>query len=199
MAKPENGLGHQFEHCEEYSMEQIAEHRILSVPQVFCSHSCLSYYLLSLGTQFREISKEELRPGAKHAASFTSVSIVPSVLGSYLLNEFVSAGGRIFRGSVRHLNDILEGGTTPFERTNAPSSRAPGQMRIPVPPSVVIVCAGLGAKFIGGIEDQSVYPTRIQVARLRMPWVKHGKAFYNNEKVANFFVVPLGNGDVSIC
>jgi glycine/D-amino acid oxidase-like deaminating enzyme len=51
------------------------------------------------------------------------------------------------------------------------------QLQIPIIPrkaDVIIVCAGLGARHLGGVEDQNCYPIRGQVLLARAPWYRHG-------------------------
>lgn len=60
----------------------------------------------------------------------------------------------------------------------------------------LIVCAGLGARFLGGIEDQDIYPIRGQVLILRAPWVNFGMSCVTDEGVTTY-VIPRGySGDV---
>ncbi|RXW18457.1 hypothetical protein EST38_g7395 [Candolleomyces aberdarensis] len=145
-----------FEHTEYFSAETIEEGKVLALPN------------------FQVLQPDQLVEGAKHGLTFTSVSVMPDQVINRLLSEFGSCGGRIFRGTVRHLNEIIEA------------------------PSAIVVCVGIGARTIGGIEDTSLRPMRIQVLKLRAPWMTVGKAFYGEDNVPTFFAIPLGSGDVLV-
>lgn len=103
-------------------------------------------------------------------------------------NDFTNNGGRFLRGTVRHIRELAEGGVTSFQRVPMNDD--------PTPPTAIVVCVGLGARFLGGLEDSTVAPVRIHLARLRAPAITSGRAFYNDNELPDFFVVPLGNGDV---
>ncbi|RXW14913.1 hypothetical protein EST38_g10942 [Candolleomyces aberdarensis] len=107
-----------------------------------------------------------------------------------MLLEFARNGGRILRGTVRHIREIVEGGIGAFAR--------PIDGELCKPPAAIVVCAGIGARFIGGIEDTTVFPVRNEVVKLRAPWITMGKAAYDQNLDISVFVVPLGDGDVVI-
>lgn len=51
------------------------------------------------------------------------------------------------------------------------------QLQVPIisrKADAIIVCAGLGARHLGGVEDQNCYPVRGQVLLVRAPWYRHG-------------------------
>jgi glycine/D-amino acid oxidase-like deaminating enzyme len=51
------------------------------------------------------------------------------------------------------------------------------QLQVPIisrKADAIVVCAGLGARHLGGVEDQSCYPIRGQVLLVRAPWYRHG-------------------------
>lgn len=60
----------------------------------------------------------------------------------------------------------------------------------------IVVCAGLGARSLGGVEDKDVYPVRGQLVLIRAPWVKSGctKSYANDTWT---YVMPRRSGDVS--
>lgn len=111
---------------------------------------------------------------------------------NYLVSRFLEKGGSITRGHVQHINQVLEAGSHPFRedvevrRNEAVSS-----------PDAVIVCVGLGARFLGGVEDRSVYPSRGQTVILRAPWVRFGKTF-EGESDEWTYTIPRKGGDVVI-
>ena len=65
------------------------------------------------------------------------------------------------RAQVQHIDQVLAGAFTPSL----------------CPPEVVFVCAGIGARFLGGVEDTSVYPVRGQTVLLKAPWFKEAVMF----------------------
>ncbi len=72
------------------------------------------------------------------------------------------------RGSVRHINQIVEGGAGLFNGATTP-----------LPPNVVVVCAGLGARFLGDIEDKDRCPlgsarSNFDHLMVRAPWITFG-------------------------
>ncbi|KAJ2912706.1 hypothetical protein MD484_g7709, partial [Candolleomyces efflorescens] len=143
-------------------------------------------------SELEVLPPESLVEGAKHGHSFRNIVLKPDQVTVAVFNEFVKSGGGVYRGTVRDLAELVEGGTSSFCRMSKMHPKGPIKS-----PSAVVICVGLGARFIGGIEDVTVKPTRIQYMRLRAPWVTSGKTFYDTDNQANFFAAPLGNGDVS--
>ena len=110
-------------------------------------------------------------------ASFTTVGIDTPVYLPYLLSRFLERGGNLIRGSIQHISQVLEGGLTPFK------------------PDALVVCAGIGARFLGGVEDRDVYPIRGQTVLIRAPWVKFGRTLNGKDEVT--YIIPRRSGDVS--
>lgn len=101
---------------------------------------------------------------------------------SYLLALFISRGGRIHRSSIQHISQVVDGAySTP---------------NIAPPPSAVVVCAGLGARFLGGVEDKAMYPIRGQTVLLRAPWVRFGRTTSSTSGLWTY-IIPRRSGDVS--
>lgn len=115
--------------------------------------------------------------GATLLASFTTVNIDTPVYLPYLLARFLAKGGSIIRSSVQHISQVLEGALTPFK------------------PDALAVCAGIGARFLGGVEDKDVYPIRGQTVLIRAPWVKFSRSL--NRTGADTYIIPRRSGDVS--
>lgn len=103
---------------------------------------------------------------------------------NYLLTEFLANGGRILRGSVQHVNQIIEGGTSLFSGGTANDH----------PPDAVVVAVGLGARFLGGVEDKAMYPVRGQTVLVRAPWVRFGKTEVTESGLT--YIIPRRSGDV---
>lgn len=86
------------------------------------------------------------------------------------------------RGAVQHINEVIEGGPRIFDKARNISS----------PVDAVIVCTGLGARSLGGVEDKAMYPLRGQTVLLRAPWVNFGRS---NDWT---YIIPRRSGDVCI-
>ncbi|KAJ3811691.1 D-amino-acid oxidase [Lentinula aff. lateritia] len=155
-----------------------------------CLLRCNELYIHHLGlpTQFRQLRPDELASGAVQGFACTAVTFdIPRYL-PYLLARFTSGGGSIIRGSVAHIQQVLEGGTTLFASGRKPS-----------PPDAVILCVGLGARFLGGIEDKDVIPVRGQTVLLRAPWVRTMPVLRDlKDGAMPPYVIPRKGGDVIV-
>jgi glycine/D-amino acid oxidase-like deaminating enzyme len=58
-----------------------------------------------------------------------------------------------------------------------------------------IVCLGLGARKLAGVDDANLYPIRGQTVILRAPWIRSGISL-SGEEGAFSYVIPRGNGEV---
>jgi len=124
-----------------------------------------------------QLVRTDLVEKAVLATSFTTVSIDTPVYLPYLLGRFLAKGGSIVRSSLQHISQVLEGALTPFK------------------PDALVVCAGIGARFLGGVEDKDVYPIRGQTVLIRAPWVKFGRTINGKDEVT--YIIPRRSGDVS--
>ncbi|KAG6867768.1 hypothetical protein C0993_011361 [Termitomyces sp. T159_Od127] len=115
--------------------------------------------------------------------SFNTVTIdTPNYL-TYLARRFTEAGGVIIRASVQHIKQVLEGGTGAFTGASNPT-----------PPDAIVVCTGLGTRFLGGVEDKNVYPIRGQTVLVRAPWIDFGRTIGDP---ANWtYCIPRPSGEV---
>ena len=84
---------------------------------------------------------------------------------------------------------MLEGGTSLF----------PGGSDQDPKPEAVVVCLGLGARFLGGVEDENVYPVRGQTVLVRAPWVRFGRTETNLAVGRVTYIIPRSSGDVRCC
>jgi glycine/D-amino acid oxidase-like deaminating enzyme len=103
---------------------------------------------------------------------------------NYLHKRFIAAGGKLVHGKVQHIKQVVEGGSAVFE----------GQP--PAPPAAVIVCAGLGARSLGGLEDKTVTSVRGQTVVLHAPWVGFGSTRRKVEDEMLSYVIPRPNGNI---
>ncbi|KAI6035976.1 hypothetical protein BKA83DRAFT_107285 [Pisolithus microcarpus] len=123
---------------------------------------------------FRSVSNDELVPGATHGWTFTTLTLYPPVYLNWLLGRFLGNGGKIVRAQLQHINQAIHGGIS----------------GLPQEPDAVVACVGLGARFLGGIEDKEVYPVRGQTVVLKAS-VATGDVLVGGIRVANdWFPVP---------
>ncbi|CED82248.1 d-aspartate oxidase [Phaffia rhodozyma] len=131
----------------------------------------------------------ELPSFATHSVSFTSLTMNPAPYLSRLVADFLTLGGKIHRLHVPSLHSL-----------SSPQVLALLDGRVP---SKVIVCAGIGALTLGGVEDQTVFPVRGQVIRVHAPWVRTGWTrqigkLAGGEGGERTYVIPRENGDVIV-
>lgn len=91
------------------------------------------------GEQFRVLGAAELVPGTVYGVGFTTVCIDTARYLPLLLAQFLRRGGRVKRVFVQHIDQVLLGGWG--ERV----------------PDGLVVCAGIGARALGGVEDKWVH------------------------------------------
>lgn len=118
--------------------------------------------------------------------SFTSLTVAPAIYLARLEARVRALGGKIHRAHVGSLHDLA---TLPFLSLYVAL------------PAAVFVCVGIGARSLLGIADQTVYPTRGQVVRVRAPWVRSGwtrqvGSLAGGEGGARTYVIPRCTGDV---
>ncbi|KAF7369798.1 D-aspartate oxidase [Mycena venus] len=135
---------------------------------------------------FKLMERSDLLPGAAFGISFTVINFDPKAYLDYLHKRFLAAGGRFVHGSVQHIKQVVEGGSAVFE----------GQP--PAPPAAVIVCAGLGARSLGGVEDKTMTPVRGQTVILNAPWVRFGSTRRKIEDEMLSYVIPRRSGHLVI-
>ncbi|QRW10502.1 FAD-dependent oxidoreductase [Ceratobasidium sp. AG-Ba] len=123
------------------------------------------------------VMPDDLAPSSDSGYTFTTVTIDTVVYLPYLLSVFLGKGGAIVRTKVMHVSQVAQGSYTSTK------------------PDAIVVCAGLGARSLGGVEDKDLYPIRGQVVLIRAPWVKFGCTQSNANKTWTY-VIPRRSGDV---
>ena len=63
------------------------------------------------------------------------------------------------------------------------------------PVDTLVVCMGLGARTLGGVEDKDVYPVPGQTVLLQAPWIEGGRSLVV-ESGAKTYIVPRRDGTV---
>ncbi|PBK94623.1 nucleotide-binding domain-containing protein [Armillaria gallica] len=141
-------------------------------------------HLLESMPDFRYTDPGELPEGFVEGVSFSTFSIDVPIYLNYLLSRFLAHGGAIVRGQVQHVSQVMEGGVGPF--TGAKNSYKP---------AAVVACVGLGARFLGGVEDKDVIAIRGQTVLLKAPWVDECIHTYDGPMS---YVIPRRSGDVVV-
>ncbi|KAG6850028.1 hypothetical protein H0H93_002232 [Arthromyces matolae] len=129
---------------------------------------------------FREPPREAWPEGAVHGAAFTTLTVDTPVFLDHLMSRFIGNGGAVVRGTVQHISELIEGGVYAIT----------GQGGGPVPPDAIIVCAGLGARTLGGVEDHDLYPLRGQTVLLKAPWIRFGRTLNTAETGTWTYIIP---------
>lgn len=137
--------------------------------------------------QHKPLASDSLIANAKTGISFTTLTIDTPAYCNYLMSRFIAKGGKVVRGAVQHINQILEGGPHVFTPGRARRSPIDG----------LVVCPGLGARTLGGVEDENVFPVRGQIVLLRAPWIKFGRTASHGASGLWTYVIPRRSGDVS--
>ncbi|KDQ60154.1 hypothetical protein JAAARDRAFT_191558 [Jaapia argillacea MUCL 33604] len=65
------------------------------------------------------------------------------------------------------------------------------------PVHAVVVCAGIDARFLGGVEDPDIYPIRGQTVLARAPWIRFGKMMSSSDGLWTY-IIPRRSGDVIV-
>jgi glycine/D-amino acid oxidase-like deaminating enzyme len=149
----------------------------------------VSWVIVLNVAQFRRLEPSAFAnvPEAISAVSFFGLNINTPVYLPYLLSRFLRFGGHIVRASIQHIVQILEGGVEVFANGKSGMQTA----------DALIICAGLGARTLGGVEDKNVYPVRGQTVLLDAPWVNEGRSLVI-ESVSKTYIIPRQGGTVSL-
>ena len=148
------------------------------------------FVFLFFFTQFRVIPVDELPSFAKHAVTFTSLTMDTTAYLHKLVARFSSLGGRVHRARIDSLTDALSHVTE-----SATNSR--------LQPLAIVNCTGLGSLHLGDVNDTNVYPVRGQVLVLDAPWIKEGRTLQQGkldggEGGARTYIIPRRSGQVVI-
>jgi len=127
---------------------------------------------------FRHLTPNECPHGVTGGVAFTTVSIDTATYLPYLLALFLGKGGKVVRARVQHIDQVLHGAFC-------------------TAPHATFLCAGIGARFLGGVEDKDVYPIRGQTVLLRAPWINFGRTQYHANNL-DTYIIPRRSGDVIV-
>ena len=168
---------------EEKHLKILEEHPDVSSPPM----DDAPVIMAKLSTQFVICDRARLPAYATHSVSFTSITMTPLIYLNRLLDRLSrSSPGNLHRHHVPSLTSL-----------SAPSIRA----LISSTPLAVIVCTGLGALTLGGLEDPTMFPTRGQVIKVRAPWIREGYtrqlgSLNGGEGGERTYVIPRPDGEV---
>ncbi|KAG2144556.1 hypothetical protein DEU56DRAFT_790272 [Suillus clintonianus] len=133
---------------------------------------------------FRYIESNELRGPANKGFAFSTISMNAPVYINWLLSKFLAKNGTIVCASLQHISQLLERGTSPY--TGVQSHRDV---------DALVICAGIGAHALGGVEDKDVFPICGETVLLRAPWVKFRRTMTKADGTYTYSM-PRSNGDV---
>lgn len=107
----------------------------------------------------------------------TIVLINSPVYLKWLQKQFIQLGGKVIKQAISHIDDVFN-----FIQDQNPSHAA------------VINCTGLGARFLGGVQDDALYPTRGQTVIVHAPHIKRTITFVRPN--GNTYIIPRSDGTV---
>ncbi|KAL1743018.1 FAD dependent oxidoreductase [Schizophyllum fasciatum] len=165
-----------------------AEGCFLRIPQTEMYHQPhrQPHELEAFMPNFKYLPKESLVGGTVCGVSFDTLTIDTPKYLAYLHARFLAAGGAIVRAAVGHIAEVIEGGAGVY-----------GPLRKATPPDAVLICAGLGARTLGGIADTRMFPIRGQTVLLRAPWVRFGRTISSKDGLWTY-IIPRRSGEVIV-
>lgn len=164
--------------------------------RLYCIHLVtlieFDHWSSSPSSQYQALPKDKLFPNAVAGATFTTIDINTPQYLLYLFSRFQAAGGKVVRATLQSIDQVI--------KPDAPDYSSPADLSVgtgPKPARVdaAIVCLGLGARKLAGVDDASLYPIRGQTVILRAPWMRSGISL-SGEEGAFSYVIPRGNGEV---
>ncbi|KAG6917605.1 hypothetical protein DXG01_001834 [Tephrocybe rancida] len=166
-----------------------SEHCFLRMTQEEYHHEEVNQpKLRGLMPDYEEHPQQVWPAGTVHGTSFTTVTVDTPVYLKYMMDRFIDNGGSVVRGTVQHIDQLVEGGEYTINQEGG----------VPVPPDAIVVCTGLGARTLGGVEDEDVFPIRGQTVLLRAPWVKFGRTLSSPNGTSWTYVIPRKSGNIVV-
>ncbi|KAF5375665.1 hypothetical protein D9615_009355 [Tricholomella constricta] len=131
---------------------------------------------------FKVYTPEDLPVFAKHAVSFTSLTMDPPVYLQRLRSRFQALGGIVHRAHVESLASALSFAQDPI---------------------AIVNCTGLGSLELKDVQDKDLFPIRGQVIALNAPWIKEGRTkqvgkLDGGEGGERTYIIPRRSGEVII-
>ncbi|KIJ58476.1 hypothetical protein HYDPIDRAFT_178061 [Hydnomerulius pinastri MD-312] len=129
---------------------------------------------------YQKVPEDNLVPGSTAGYTFTTFTLNTPVYINWLLARFLAGGGTTKRMSLQHITQVLEG-------VDAPN------------PTVIVVCPGVGARFLGRIEDKNVYPIRGRAILLRMEGPSRVQMGHHEEILTRALALSADLAPPNIC
>ncbi|KAG6853358.1 hypothetical protein C0991_005032 [Blastosporella zonata] len=122
---------------------------------------------------------------AKHAVSFTSLTMDTPIYLQKLVSRFKTLGGILYRASLDSLSSALQ--------FSPPSHE----------PIAIVNCTGIGSLTLKDVHDTDMYPIRGQIIVLNAPWIKEGRTkqvgkLEGGEGGERTYIIPRRSGEVVI-
>jgi len=131
---------------------------------------------LDVMPEYRKLTQDELPSGCKAGETFRTVTIDVPVYLQWLMATFLGRGGQLKRVQLQH---VIQAATGAHAREA----------------DAVVACAGLGARFLGGVEDTEMYPVRGQTVLIHAPWIKF--SFAKDSPDGHWtYMIPRRSGEV---
>ncbi|KAJ2877473.1 hypothetical protein IWW38_006567, partial [Coemansia aciculifera] len=128
----------------------------------------------------RVLPESELPADVAYGVEYSTVLInVPQYLG-YLKNKFTGMGGVIEQRALNHIEEAL---LVSVDGSNDPNKKTP----------IVVNCAALGNRVLGGVCDASMQPVRGQTLVVSAPDAKRTLTRVGSQFS---YVIPRGDGTV---
>lgn len=136
--------------------------------------------------QFEVVRLAEIPCKVDHAIRFKSFTITPALYLASLSERLTALGGKMHRLYVPSLGYLV-----------SPQCLA----LYGATPAAVVNCTGLGSLTLGGVQDPKLFPTRGQVVRIHVPWIRTGwtrqvGSLDGGEGGERTYVIPRCTGDV---
>jgi len=131
---------------------------------------------LDVMPEYRALDKSELASNSVEGDTFQTITIDTPIYLQWLTAKFLGNGGQLKRVQVQHIIQAATG-------AHAKEAEA------------VVVCAGLGARFLGGVEDTEMFPIRGQTVLIHAPWIKFGRTRSSLDGSWTY-IIPRRSGDV---
>ncbi|KAJ7033167.1 D-amino-acid oxidase [Mycena alexandri] len=144
-------------------------------------------------SDFRALDSSELPEGVVCGGTFSTIFIdVPKYL-LYLMDRFLSSGGRAFRVKLPSVSALV----TEKDRPSLAAFPATSTNVSPsFDPAAVINCTGLGAVSLGDVLDTNLYPTRGEILILHAPWINHGLTHHWEDGHITYVIPRQSDGRV---
>jgi glycine/D-amino acid oxidase-like deaminating enzyme len=119
---------------------------------------------------FRWIPREQLPKGISLGSEYTTVTINTLKYLKWLQSQLEALGGKVRRDNIRSIYDAADSST-----------------------SVIVNCSGLATRWLDGVNDLHLYPTRGQTVLVRAPNIKWTITRFGRDFA---YIIPRENGEV---